>query len=41
MDHVTNLENLYRKRKKQNQLWKENELVAMLFSIISTCSYLQ
>ncbi|CAD8137168.1 unnamed protein product [Paramecium pentaurelia] len=41
MDHNTNLENLYRKRKKPNQFWKENELVTMLFSIISTCSYLQ
>lgn len=27
MDHNTNLENLYRKKKKANQAWKEAELV--------------
>jgi len=41
MDHNTNLESVYRKRKKSNLHWKEHELLAMLFSMISTCSYLQ
>jgi hypothetical protein len=26
MDHNTNLENVYRKRKKTNSYWKEHEL---------------
>lgn len=41
MDHHTNLETLYRKKKKAGTIWKESELITMLFSLISTCSYLQ
>lgn len=41
MDHHMNLENVYRKRKKANQYWKEKELVTMYCSIISTCAFLQ
>lgn len=41
MDHHTNLENIYRKRKKANQIWKEKELVVMYCSLISTCAFLQ
>lgn len=40
IEHQSNLENLYRKKKKLNQGWKESELVTILFSVISTCSYL-
>jgi len=41
MDHTLNLENLYRKRKKNNQYWTEKELATFMFSLISTCSRLQ
>jgi len=41
MDHHTNLENIYRKRKKANQFWKEKELVTMYCSMVSTCAFLQ
>jgi serine/threonine protein kinase len=41
MDKNSNLESLYRKRKKVNQFWTEAELVTMYCSLISTCSFLQ
>lgn len=41
MDHTWNLENLYRKKKKSNQFWNEDELRTFLFSLIATCSALQ
>ena len=41
MDNTMNMENIYRKRKKNSQLWKEKELVIMYCSIISTCAFLQ
>ncbi len=41
MDHRTNLEYLFRKRKQQNLYWKQDELEKMIVSIISTLSYLQ
>lgn len=41
IEHQQNLENIYRKKRKLNQAWKEQELVSILFSVISTCSYLQ
>ena len=41
MDNINNLENVYRRRKKTNQFWKESELITFVFSVISTCSYLQ
>jgi len=41
MDHNWNLENLYRKKKKMNHYWSEEELRTFLFSLISTCSALQ
>ena len=41
MDKNSNLEALYRKRKKGNAFWNEAELVTMYCSLISTCSFLQ
>ena len=41
MDKGTNLEVLYRKRRKANLFWSEGELVSMYCSLISTCSFLQ
>ncbi|EAR87484.2 Serine/Threonine kinase domain protein (macronuclear) [Tetrahymena thermophila SB210] len=41
MDHNTNLEMIYRKRKKLGIQWKESELVTIMFSLISVCSLLQ
>ena len=41
MDHTLNLENLYRKRKKNNHYWTEKELATFMFSLIATCSRLQ
>jgi serine/threonine protein kinase len=32
---------VYRKRCKTNTPWKESDLVTILFSLISSCSYLQ
>lgn len=41
MDHSTNLEVVYRKRKKQGIPWTEQELVSVLFSLVSVFSLLQ
>ena len=41
MDHILNMETIYRKRKKANQFWKEKELVIMFCSLVSTCAFLQ
>ena len=41
MDKNTNLESLYRKRKKANMFWTEAELVTMYCSLVCTCSFLQ
>lgn len=41
MDKATNMEVLYRKRRKTNLFWSEAELVSMYCSLISTCSFLQ
>ena len=41
MDQKTNLEYIYRKRKKNNAYWQERELVTMYCSMVSTCAYLQ
>jgi glycogen synthase kinase 3 beta len=41
MDHRTNLEYMFRKRKQQNVFWKQDELEKMIVSVISTLSYLQ
>ncbi len=41
MDHTWNLESLYRKRKKMNHYWTEEELRTFLFSLVATCSALQ
>ncbi len=41
VDGKTNLEYIYRKRKKANVYWTEQELITMYCSMISTCSYLQ
>jgi serine/threonine protein kinase len=41
MDKATNLEVLYRKRKKAGLNWGESEMVNMYCSLISTCSFLQ
>ena len=41
MDKNTNLEALYRKRKKANIFWAEAELVSMYCSLVSTYSFLQ
>lgn len=41
MDHRSNLEYMFRKRKQQNVYWKQDELEKMIVSVISTLSYLQ
>lgn len=41
MEGKTNLEYIYRKRKKSNAFWTEAELVTMYCSMVTTCSYLQ
>lgn len=41
MDGNMNLEYLYRKRKKQNLYWTEEEVLKFYCSLISTCSFLQ
>ena len=40
LDQNQNLEAIYRKRKKMNIFWKESDLVTIMFSLISSCSYL-
>jgi serine/threonine protein kinase len=41
MDSTLNIESVYRKRCKTNSLWKENDLVKIIFPLISSCFYLQ
>ena len=41
MDHRSNLEYLFRKRKTAGLFWKQEEVEKMVVSCISTLSYLQ
>ena len=41
MDHRTNLEYMFRKRKNAGMYWKQDEIEKMIVSVISTLSYLQ